>query len=106
MNDQPPSADVRETLRRAYAAFNARDIEVVLSLMHQDVEWPNGMEDGYVYGNEGVRVLDAPVGPHRPDCRTLSLRYRAGRTYRCRASSARARAARQYALGRARAARL
>src|SRR5215208_116934 len=56
MNDQSPSADVRETLRKAYAAFNARDIEVVLSLMHQDVEWPNGMEGGYVYGHEGVRA--------------------------------------------------
>jgi ketosteroid isomerase-like protein len=50
MNDQPPS------LHRAYAAFNARDIEVVLSLMHQDVEWPNGMEGGYVYGHDGVRA--------------------------------------------------
>jgi ketosteroid isomerase-like protein len=56
MNDQPPSADVRETLHRAYAAFNARDIEMVLSLMHQDVEWPNGMEGGYVYGHDGVRA--------------------------------------------------
>src|SRR5918997_2374283 len=28
--DQPPSDYVREVLRRAYAAFNARDIEVVL----------------------------------------------------------------------------
>jgi ketosteroid isomerase-like protein len=46
MNDQPPSDYVREVLRRAYAAFNARDIEVVLSSMHQDVEWPNGMEGG------------------------------------------------------------
>jgi hypothetical protein len=56
MSDQSPSADVWETLRKAYAAFNARDIEVVLSLMHQDVEWPNGMEGGYVYGHEGVRA--------------------------------------------------
>jgi len=55
MNDQPPSADVREVLRRAYAAFNARDIEMVVLLMHQDVEWPNGMEGGYVYGHDGVR---------------------------------------------------
>ncbi len=56
MNDQPPSADVQEGLRRAYAAFNARDIEVVLSLMYQDVEWPNGMEGEYVYGHDGVRA--------------------------------------------------
>jgi len=56
MCDQPISADVREHLRRAYAAFNARDIEAVLSMMHPDVEWPNGMEDGYVYGHNGVRA--------------------------------------------------
>jgi ketosteroid isomerase-like protein len=54
--DQPTSADVQELLCRAYAAFNARDIEAVLSMMHQDVEWPNGMEGGYVYGHDGVRA--------------------------------------------------
>jgi ketosteroid isomerase-like protein len=56
MNDQPTSADVRELLSRAYTAFNARDIEAVLSMMHQDVEWPNAMEGGYVYGHDGVRA--------------------------------------------------
>jgi ketosteroid isomerase-like protein len=55
MYDQPISADVRELLRRAYAAFNARDIEAVLSMMHPDVAWPNGIEGGYVYGQDGVR---------------------------------------------------
>ena len=56
MYDQPISADVRELLSRAYAAFNARDIEAVLSMMHPDVEWPNGMEGGYVYGHDCVRA--------------------------------------------------
>jgi len=56
MYNQPISADVRELLRRAYAAFNARDIDAVLSMMHQDVEWPNAMEGGYVYGHNGVRA--------------------------------------------------
>jgi len=55
MYDQPISAAVRELLRRAYAAFNARDIEAVLSMMHPDVAWPNAMEGGYVYGHDGVR---------------------------------------------------
>src|SRR5215203_5116409 len=50
MYDQPISAAVRELLRRAYAAFNARDIDAVLSMVHPDVAWPNGMEGGYVYG--------------------------------------------------------
>jgi ketosteroid isomerase-like protein len=56
MYDQPISPDVRELLRRAYAAFNARDIESALSMMHPDVEWHNGMEGGYVYGHDGVRA--------------------------------------------------
>ena len=56
MYGQPISADdVRELLRRAYAAFNARDIDAVLSMMHPNVEWPNAMEGGYVYGHDGVR---------------------------------------------------
>jgi ketosteroid isomerase-like protein len=40
---------------KAYAAFNKRDIDGVLSLMHPDVHWPNGWEGGYVEGHEEVR---------------------------------------------------
>ena len=56
MNDQPTSADVQVLLRRVYTAFNARDIDAVLSMMHPDVEWPNGMEGGYVYEHDEVRA--------------------------------------------------
>ena len=42
-------------LKKAYAAFNARDMEGALSTMRADVEWPNGMEGGTVHGHEGVR---------------------------------------------------
>ena len=42
-------------LRTAYTAFNARDIERVLGLMHPEVDWPNGMEGGRVQGHAGVR---------------------------------------------------
>ena len=31
-------------LRRAYDAFNARDIEAAIALMHPEVDWPNPME--------------------------------------------------------------
>ena len=41
-------------LRRAYQAFNARDIDGALSSMKIDVAWPNGMEGGTVYGHEEV----------------------------------------------------
>jgi hypothetical protein len=43
-------------LRRAYAAFNGRDIEGALALMHPDVDWPNGMEGGRELGHEAVRA--------------------------------------------------
>jgi ketosteroid isomerase-like protein len=45
-----------ELLRGAYAAFNARDIERALVLMHRDVDWPNGMEGGRVRGHDEVRA--------------------------------------------------
>jgi ketosteroid isomerase-like protein len=60
-----------ELLRRAYAAFNRREIETVLTLMQPDVDWPNGMEGGRVLGRAAVRdywkrqfeVLDPCVEP-------------------------------------------
>src|SRR5688572_2958782 len=48
-------ARVVDVLRRAYAAFNARDIDTVLSVMQPDVKWLNGMEGGYVRGHADVR---------------------------------------------------
>lgn len=45
----------RDLLIRAYAAFNARDIDGALATMHPDVAWPNGLEGGYVHGHEAVR---------------------------------------------------
>ena len=38
-----------------YAAFNARDMEGVLSAMTPDVDWPNAWEGGRVIGHEAVR---------------------------------------------------
>lgn len=51
-----PSPTERDLIERAYAAFNARDIDAVLVTMHDDVEWPNGMEGGVVIGHSAVRV--------------------------------------------------
>ena len=45
-----------ELLRRVYAAFNRREIDIVLAAMYPDVDWPNGMEGGRVYGREAVRA--------------------------------------------------
>jgi ketosteroid isomerase-like protein len=44
-----------ELLHRAYAAFNRREIETVIGLMHANVDWPNGMEGGRVLGTAAVR---------------------------------------------------
>jgi ketosteroid isomerase-like protein len=43
-------------LRRAYEAFNARDIDGALASMHPDVDWPNGMEGGREHGYAAVRA--------------------------------------------------
>jgi ketosteroid isomerase-like protein len=79
--NQPTDAEA--LIERAYAAFNARDIETALSLMHPQVEWPNGMEGGTVYGHSGIRdywtrqwsLIDPSVTPTRftalEDGRTL-----------------------------------
>ena len=49
-------SEYQEILTRAYEAFNARDIDTVLTSMHPDVDWANGMEGGRVHGHEGVRA--------------------------------------------------
>jgi ketosteroid isomerase-like protein len=46
----------RELLGFVYEAFNRRDIDAILPLMHPEVEWPNGMEGGWVHGRKGVRA--------------------------------------------------
>jgi ketosteroid isomerase-like protein len=44
-----------DVLRAAYAAFNARDLEAALELMHPEVDWPNAWEGGRVIGHQAVR---------------------------------------------------
>jgi ketosteroid isomerase-like protein len=43
------------TLARLYDAFNTRDIDAALGMLHPDVKWPNAWEGGYVTGREAVR---------------------------------------------------
>lgn len=42
-------------LRTAYHAFNARDIDAAIELMHPEVDWPNAWEGGRVVGHAAVR---------------------------------------------------
>ena len=56
-------SDVR-VLKKAYAAFNARDLDAALATMQPNVEWPNGMEGWHGRGPERrSQVLDSPVEP-------------------------------------------
>ena len=73
-----------ELLKRAYAAFNARDLDGALATMRPDVVWPNGMEGGVVLGHEGVRaywtrqcdMIDPHVDPvdfKQDDCGRIAV---------------------------------
>ena len=44
-----------EDLRSAYCAFNARDIDAAVELMHPEVNWPNAWEGGRIVGRAAVR---------------------------------------------------
>lgn len=50
------SSSTVELIKKAYVAFNARDIDGALATMTADVDWPNGMEGGTVNGHDGVRA--------------------------------------------------
>jgi nuclear transport factor 2 (NTF2) superfamily protein len=52
----PVHVELAQTiLKNAYTAFNHRDMDTAISLMHPDVDWPNGMEGGTEHGHEAVR---------------------------------------------------
>lgn len=46
--------DNEELLRSAYRAFNAREVEAAVALMHEEVDWPNAWEGGRVVGRAAV----------------------------------------------------
>ena len=64
-----------DILRAAYAAFNARDVDAAIELMHPEVEWPNAWEGGRVIGREAVAAywrrqfeqISSTVEPERFD---------------------------------------
>jgi hypothetical protein len=61
----------RELLTEAYLAFNRRDMDAVLALMSDNVDWPNAMEGTRAIGIDEVRaywthqwkLLDPQVEP-------------------------------------------
>jgi hypothetical protein len=46
---------IQDLFKKAYAAFNAREIDAALSTMHPEVEWPKAFEGGYVSGHNEIR---------------------------------------------------
>ena len=44
-----------DILRSAYRAFNTREIDAAVALMHPEVDWPNAWEGGRVIGRSAVR---------------------------------------------------
>jgi hypothetical protein len=45
----------QQLLQNLYDAFNKREIETIISQMHPNVKWANGLEGGFVYGRDAVR---------------------------------------------------
>jgi ketosteroid isomerase-like protein len=60
-----------DIVRRAYAAFNARDLDAAVALLDPQVDWPNAWEGGRVVGRDAVReywtrqfaAIDSSVEP-------------------------------------------
>ncbi len=48
--------DPEQILRGAYAAFNERNLDAAIVLMHPCVDWPNAWEGGRVRGRAAVRA--------------------------------------------------
>jgi limonene-1,2-epoxide hydrolase len=45
----------QQFLQNLYDAFNNRQLEKIISAMHPDVKWANGVEGGFVHGRDAVR---------------------------------------------------
>lgn len=48
--------EAERILRAAYTAFNERDLDTAIALMHPEVDWPNAWEGGRVKGRAAVRA--------------------------------------------------
>lgn len=47
--------EIHQLIKKAYTAFNTRDINTALSTFHVDVHWPKAFEGGYVIGHDEIR---------------------------------------------------
>lgn len=46
---------IHNLIKKAYSAFNSRDIDTALLTFHSDVQWPKAFEGGYVSGHDEIR---------------------------------------------------
>ncbi len=46
----------RELVEQAYQAFNNRDVNTLLQMMHPDVRWPRAWEGDNAYGHDEVKA--------------------------------------------------
>jgi len=81
---EAPALAYKDFLQSVYEAFNERDLDFIMLLLHPDVDWPNGMEGGRIRGHDGVReywtrqwdLIDPIVKPQRfellPDGRIVA----------------------------------
>lgn len=53
--DFPETDRTGDLVRRAYSAFNHREIEAGIALMDPEVDWPNVPEGGFVHGRDQLR---------------------------------------------------
>ena len=45
----------QEVIKKAYAAFNERNIDNALSTMQEDVQWSKAWEGGYISGHDEIK---------------------------------------------------
>jgi len=48
-------SQIQDLIKKAYSAFNSRDIDTALSTFHLNIEWPKAFEGGYVSGHDEIR---------------------------------------------------
>ena len=71
MAGEAPALAHKDLLQSVYDAFNERDLDFLLLLLHPDVDWPNAAEGGRIRGHQAVReywtrqwdVIDPIVKP-------------------------------------------
>jgi len=48
-------SQLTDLIKKAYSAFNERDIDKALSTMHPNVQWSKAWEGGYISGHDKIK---------------------------------------------------